>query len=125
MLNAAITIDQLGAKQALKEIAEVKVQVPSMLLEVLDRAMQGYGGAGVSQDTPLAAMWASGRTMRIVDGPDEVHIVQLGRNEAKRGPALLKKITAQKERTNELLAQYGIERKDVLELNRVSGKSKL
>ncbi|EHY54605.1 hypothetical protein HRR83_004272 [Exophiala dermatitidis] len=123
VLNAAIKIDQSNAKDALKEIAEVKVQVPNMLLEVLDRAIQAYGGAGVSQDTPLAAMWANGRTMRIVDGPDEVHILQLGRNENKRGPALLKRIQAQKEKTRELLRQYGLEVKDPLQLNRVSGGS--
>lgn len=121
VLNAAIKIDQSNAKDALKEIAEVKVQVPSMLLDVLDRAIQAYGGAGVSQDTPLANMWASGRTMRIVDGPDEVHILQLGRNENKRGPALLKRLQAQKEKTRELLRQYGLEERDPLQLNRVSG----
>lgn len=121
VLNAAIKIDQSNAKDALKEIAEVKVQVPNMLLEVLDRAIQAYGGAGVSQDTPLAQMWASGRTMRIVDGPDEVHMLQLGRNENKRGPNLLKRIKAQNEKTRELLKFYGLEDRDVLELNRVSG----
>lgn len=126
VLNAAIKIDETNAKSALKEIAEVKVQVPAMLLDVLDRAMQAYGGAGVSQDTPLASMWASGRTMRIVDGPDEVHMLQLGRNENKRGAALLKKIEAQKEKTSQLLKQYGLEQRDVLYLNRVSGgQSKL
>ncbi|EXJ85462.1 acyl-CoA dehydrogenase [Capronia coronata CBS 617.96] len=126
VLNAAIKIDQSNAKDALKEIAEVKIQVPNMLLDVLDRAIQAYGGAGVSQDTPLANMWASGRTMRIVDGPDEVHMLQLGRNENKRGPALLKRIQAQKEKTRELLRHYGLEERDPLQLNRVSGgQSKL
>jgi acyl-CoA dehydrogenase len=126
VLNAAVKIDNKDAKDALKEIAEVKVQVPNMLLDVLDRAIQAYGGAGVSQDTPLASMWASGRTMRIVDGPDEVHMLQLGRNENKRGAALLKKIDAQKSKTKELLKQYGLQDKDVLELKRVSGgQSKL
>lgn len=126
VLNAAIKIDQSNAKDALKEIAEVKVQVPNMLLDVLDRAIQAYGGAGVSQDTPLAQMWSSGRTMRIVDGPDEVHMLQLGRNENKRGPNLLKRIQAQKEKTRELLKFYGLQERDVLELNRVNGgQSKL
>lgn len=126
VLNAAIKIDEGDAKKALKEIAEVKVQVPQMLLDVIDRAIQAYGGAGVSQDTPLAAMYASGRTMRIVDGPDEVHVLQLGRNEAKRGDALRQRIDAQKEKTRELLKQYGMEYRDVLQLDRVSGgKSKL
>ncbi|KAK5083042.1 hypothetical protein LTR05_006924 [Lithohypha guttulata] len=125
VLNAANTIDEGDAKSALKEIAEVKVEVPGVLMNVLDRAMQAYGGAGVSQDTPLAQMWASGRTMRIVDGPDEVHMIQLGRNESKRGGALLKRIEAQKEKTRELMKQYGLKNEDPLAINRVSGKSKL
>jgi acyl-CoA dehydrogenase len=125
VLNAAIKIDEGDAKDALKEISEVKVQVPSMLLDVIDRAMQAYGGAGVSQDTPLASMWASGRTMRIVDGPDEVHILQLGRNESKRGDALRSKIEAQKGKTAQLFEQYGMKEVDALQLNRVSGKAKL
>lgn len=126
VLNAAIKIDQSNAKDALKEIAEVKIQVPKTLLDVLDRAIQAYGGAGVSQDTPLANMWASGRTMRIVDGPDEVHMLQLGRNENKRGPNLLKRIEAQKAKTRELLKSYGLQEKDVLQLERVNGgQSKL
>jgi acyl-CoA dehydrogenase len=122
VLNAAAKIDEGDAKSALKEIAEVKVQVPQMMLDVIDRAIQAYGGAGVSQDTPLAGMYASGRTMRIVDGPDEVHILQIGRNEAKRGDALRKRIDAQKEKTKELLRQYGMEYRDVLQLDRVMGK---
>ncbi|KAL3422274.1 Acyl-CoA dehydrogenase family member 11-like protein 1 [Phlyctema vagabunda] len=125
VLNAAIKIDEGNAKLALKEIAEVKVQVPSMLLGVLDRAMQAYGGTGVSQDTPLAYMWASGRTMRIVDGPDEVHLLQLGKNENKRGNALRERIEAQKKKTTELMAKYKMTEQDVLQLNRVSGKAKL
>jgi len=76
--NAAITIDQGSAKTALKEIAEAKVLVPKTLLQTLDWAIQAYGAAGVCQDTPLANMWAHGRTMRLVDGPDEVHLMQLG-----------------------------------------------
>ena len=92
VLNAAVKIDEGDAKSALKEIAEVKVQVPQMMLDVIDRAIQAYGGAGVSQDTPLAQMYAGGRTMRIVDGPDEVHVLQIGKNEAKRGDALRKRI---------------------------------
>ena len=88
--------------------------------------MQAYGGAGVSQDTPLAQQWASGRTMRIVDGPDEVHILQLGRNENKRGDSLRKRIVAQQEKTKELYALYGLKYEDPLQLNRISGgKSKL
>ncbi|RMZ88813.1 hypothetical protein DV736_g3953, partial [Chaetothyriales sp. CBS 134916] len=123
VLNAAVKIDEGDAKSALKEIAEVKVQVPGVLLDVLDRAIQAYGAAGVCQDTPLASMWASGRTMRIVDGPDEVHMLQLGRNEAKRGDALRKRINLQKEKTKTILSQYGLQPLDVLQLDRVSGSA--
>lgn len=71
MLNAAIKIDQRDAKYALKEIAEAKVKVPQVALEVIDRAIQAHGAQGVCQDTPLAYMWAHLRTLRIADGPDE------------------------------------------------------
>ena len=129
VLNAAVMIDNKDAKHALKEIAESKVLVPDMLLTVLDRAMQAYGGMGVNQDTPLAAMWASGRTMRIVDGPDEVHLMQLGRNENKRGDWLFEKNQWQGKRADEIAKGYGIEMKDPLVLNRrpseMKGKSKL
>lgn len=125
VLNAAIKMDEEGAKAAMKEIAEVKVQVPTMMLGVLDRAMQAYGAAGVCQDTPLAAMWAHGRTMRIVDGPDEVHVLQLGKNENKRGNALRQRIEKQKARAKEMLASYGLEEVDVLSLDRVGGQAKL
>jgi len=118
VLNAAIMIDSKDAKFALKEIAEAKVLVPNMLLKVLDRAIQAYGGAGVSQETPLANMWAHGRTMRIVDGPDEVHAVQLGRNENKRGEFCLKKIEWQKKRAAEMAKSYGLVPQDVLQLDR-------
>ena len=126
VLNAAIMIDSKDAKHALKEIAEAKVLIPDMLLKVLDRAMQAYGGAGVSQDTPLANMWAHARTMRIVDGPDEVHALQLGRNENKRGDFLLKKIEWQKKRSAEMAKSYGLESRDLLQLDReYSKQSKL
>lgn len=72
-LKAAWTIDNLGKKAAQQEIAMIKVVVPQMLTNVVNRAMQVFGAAGVSNDFPLASMWAHGRTMHIVDGPDEVH----------------------------------------------------
>jgi acyl-CoA dehydrogenase len=126
VLNAAITIDTKDAKFALKEIAEAKVLVPSMALKVIDRAIQAYGGAGVSQDTPLANMYAQGRTMRIVDGPDEVHLVQLGRNENKRGKFLLDRLERQRQTSEQMAAKHGLKLKDVLLLDRVvSEKSKL
>jgi len=108
VLNAAIKIDQFGAKGALKEIAEAKVLVPQMALTVIDRAVQSFGGAGVCQDTPLARMWASLRTLRLADGPDEVHLQQMGRNENKRGAEVTAKISRQVEITDQMFAKYGV-----------------
>ena len=125
VLNAAIMIDSKDAKFALKEIAEAKVLIPDMLLKVIDRAIQAYGGAGVAQDTPLANMYAHGRTMRIVDGPDEVHMQQLGKNENKRGKAMFEKIEWQKKRSAEMAKAYGMEKRDVLQLDRQHSKAKL
>ena len=76
-------IDNQGAKAARKEIAAIKVAVPEMAERVIDRAIQTFGGAGVSQDTPLAALYAGIRTLRIVDGPKEVHIRDIARLEIK------------------------------------------
>jgi len=83
VLKAAWMIDTVGAKGARKEIAAIKVAVPQMAQRVIDNAIQSYGGAGVSQDTVLAAMYAGIRTLRIVDGPDEVHIRDIARLEIK------------------------------------------
>lgn len=83
VLKAAWLIDTVGAKRARKEVAAIKVVVPQMALNVVDRAIQIYGGAGVSQDTPLAAMYAGLRTLRIADGPDEVHLRDIARLELK------------------------------------------
>ncbi|ORY71150.1 acyl-CoA dehydrogenase domain-containing protein [Pseudomassariella vexata] len=109
VLNAAVKMDDLGPKATLKEIAEAKVLVPQTALTVIDRAVQAFGGAGVSQDTPLANMWAQIRTLRLADGPDEVHLQQMGRNENKRGMAVTQKILGQKEKTEQLLKQYGVQ----------------
>ena len=83
VLKTAWLIDNQGAKAARKEIAAIKVAVPQMAQEIIDRAIQAHGGAGVSQDTPLAAMFAGIRVLRIVDGPDEVHLRDLARLELK------------------------------------------
>ena len=83
VLKAAWLIDNQGAKAARKEIAAIKVAVPRMAEEIIDRAIQVHGGAGVSQDTPLASMYAGIRTLRIVDGPDEVHLRDVARLEIK------------------------------------------
>ncbi|KAI0801701.1 acyl-CoA dehydrogenase [Xylaria sp. FL0064] len=110
VLNAAVRMDDLGPKASLKEIAQAKVLIPQMALTVIDRAVQTFGGAGVSQDTPLANMWAQIRTLRLADGPDEVHLQQMGRNENKRGAEVAQKIQAQKQKTEQLLKQYGVQR---------------
>jgi len=73
VLNAAYMMDTVGNKVAKAEIAMIKVLVPNMTLQVLDWAMQAHGGAGVSDDFPLAMMYAHSRTLRFADGPDEVH----------------------------------------------------
>lgn len=108
VLNAAIKIDDFGAKGALKEIAEAKVFVPQLVLTIIDRAVQSFGGAGISQDTPLASMWANGRTLRLVDGPDEVHLQQMGRNENKRGGEVTALIQQQAKTTEQLFKHYGV-----------------
>lgn len=107
VLNAAIKMDELGPKKALTEIAEAKILVPQMALTVIDRAIQSFGGAGVCQDTPLANLWAGIRTLRLADGPDEVHLQQMGRNENKKGKEVTDKIKWQQAKTEALLKQYG------------------
>jgi len=83
-LNAAYMMDTVGNKVARKEIAMIKVVAPNIALNVLDRAIQVHGGKGVSSDTWLAAAWAHMRTLRLADGPDEVHLETLTRLELKK-----------------------------------------
>jgi acyl-CoA dehydrogenase len=73
VLKAAYMMDTVGNKVAKKEIAMIKVIVPSMTLKVVDWAIQAHGGGGVSDQFPLAKLWAGQRTLRLADGPDEVH----------------------------------------------------
>ncbi len=80
-LKTAWLIDTVGAKEARIEIAAIKVAVPRTASWVLDKAIQLYGGAGVSDDVPVAAMWAQVRTLRLADGPDEVHLRAIARAE--------------------------------------------
>ncbi|OJJ29940.1 hypothetical protein ASPWEDRAFT_33159 [Aspergillus wentii DTO 134E9] len=108
VLNVAIKINRDGA---MGEIAAAKVLVPQTALQVIDRANQAYGAAGVCQDTPLPGLWASARTIRIVDGPDEVHLQQLGRREIQRlGKSAPEKIAAQNAEAGRLLACDGFSR---------------
>jgi acyl-CoA dehydrogenase len=80
-LKAAYKMDTEGNKAARDEIAMIKVVAPNVTLRVLDRAIQAHGGAGVSQDTFLAGAWASVRTLRLADGPDEVHTEAIAKHE--------------------------------------------
>ena len=80
-LKAAWLMDTIGNKAARDAISQIKVAVPNMALRVIDRAIQMHGAAGVSQDFPLAALWTSQRTLRLADGPDEVHRLVIARKE--------------------------------------------
>ncbi len=79
--KAAWLMDTIGNKAARDAISQIKVAVPNMALRVIDRAIQMHGAAGVSQDFPLAALWTSQRTLRLADGPDEVHRRVIARKE--------------------------------------------
>jgi acyl-CoA dehydrogenase len=82
--QAAWLIDSQGTKAARQQIAAIKLVVPRMAARVIDRAIQIHGGAGLSQDTPLAAMYAWHRAMRIFDGPDEVHLMTVAKAELRK-----------------------------------------
>ena len=83
-LKAAFMMDTVGNKAARAEIAMIKVVAPNVALRVLDRAIQAHGGAGVSQDTFLAAAWAHVRSLRLADGPDEVHVEAIAKGELRK-----------------------------------------
>jgi len=83
-LKAAHMMDTVGNKEARSEIAQIKVVAPNATLRVLDRAIQAFGGAGVSGDTPLAAFWTESRILRLADGPDEVHRAAVAKLELKK-----------------------------------------
>ncbi len=84
VLKTAWLMDNVGNKGAAIEISAIKVAVPNMALRVIDRAIQTHGGGGLSQDFPLAMMYAQARTLRFADGPDEVHRRQLARRELRK-----------------------------------------
>jgi len=83
-LKTAYLMDTVGARGARLEISAIKLVAPSTAEWVLEKAIQTYGGAGFTDDTPIASMWAHARTMRVLDGPDEVHEMALARRELKR-----------------------------------------
>jgi acyl-CoA dehydrogenase len=83
-LRAAYLMDTVGNKAARSEIAQIKVAAPRMALRVLDRAIQAHGGGGVCEDFPLAQWWAHARTLRLVDGPDEVHLEAIAKWELQQ-----------------------------------------
>src|SRR5450432_2891774 len=85
VLKAAYMMDTVGNKAAREEIAMIKVIAPNVALRVLDRAIQAHGAAGVSQDTFLAEAWALARTLRLADGPDEVHVESIAKWELSKG----------------------------------------
>jgi acyl-CoA dehydrogenase len=84
--KAAHMMDTVGSKEARAEIAMIKVVAPNTALRVLDRAIQVHGGAGVSDDFPLAYFWASSRALRLADGPDEIHRASVAKLELKKEP---------------------------------------
>ncbi|MEV4760084.1 acyl-CoA dehydrogenase family protein [Micromonospora sp. NPDC049559] len=84
VLKTAWLMDTVGNRGAHTEIQAIKIVTPAMAEWVIDKAIQAYGAAGVSQDTPLAALWTQARTLRLADGPDEVHRASLARRELRR-----------------------------------------
>lgn len=84
VLQAAHSLDRVGNKAARLEVTAAKVLTPAAVLHVLDTAIQLHGAAGVSQDTPLAELYGAMRTLRLADGPDEVHLMAIGAQVIKR-----------------------------------------
>jgi acyl-CoA dehydrogenase len=83
-LKAAHLMDTVGGKHARSEIAAIKVAAPNVALKVVDRAIQVHGGGGVTEDFPLAMAWARLRTLRLADGPDEVHKRTIAQQELRK-----------------------------------------
>ena len=83
VLHTAHLVDTVGAKQARREIAMIKIAAPNMACRVVDWAIQAFGGAGTNNDYGLAAMYATARLLRLADGPDEVHKMTIARRELR------------------------------------------
>ena len=83
VLKTAWMMDEAGNKAARREIAMIKAVVPQMALQIIDRAIQIHGGGGVSQDFPLSNFWIYARSLRLADGPDEVHLESIAKMELK------------------------------------------
>ncbi|KAG5220791.1 acyl-CoA dehydrogenase [Salix suchowensis] len=111
VLSAALQIDNFTAKGALKEIGIAKFVVPTMALGVIDRAIQAFGAEGVCQDQPLAQAWAGLRTLRIADGPDAVHLQQVGQRELRRAGEVVERATAIKRKEKAILEKAGLKSK--------------
>jgi acyl-CoA dehydrogenase len=84
VMHAAWKMDTIGKREARQEIAMIKVMAANMVMRVLDRAIQVYGAMGVSDDTPIAGFWRNSRSLRIADGPDEVHRMTIARRELRK-----------------------------------------
>jgi acyl-CoA dehydrogenase len=97
VLKTAWLMDTAGNRGAHTEIQAIKIIVPEMAGWVLDKAIQAHGGAGVSQDFPLAAMWAGARSLRLADGPDEVHKMSLAKSELRKYSALARGVSERSE----------------------------
>ncbi|KAJ1553874.1 hypothetical protein HK096_006020, partial [Nowakowskiella sp. JEL0078] len=110
VLKAADAIDKLGAKGAMNFIGIAKFAVPSMALGVIDRAIQAHGAGGVCNDFPLAYMYASQRTLRIADGPDEVHNQQIAKHELRKSAAIQKKLIKQKLIESDLQTYFSLKK---------------
>jgi acyl-CoA dehydrogenase len=89
-------MDSSGNKAAKADIAAIKIVAPRMAKKVIDRAIQAHGGMGVSQDSPLAHLWAAARVLQLADGPDEVHIAALAKNEIGRQQPKYKELRKQR-----------------------------
>lgn len=88
MLQTAWKMDRDGAKAARIDVSEIKITAANLQTRVVDRAMQVFGAGGITADTPLAYLWTWGRALRFIDGPDEVHLMVVARNELKAAKAL-------------------------------------